>query len=106
MSRPCTLAALLLPVLLSGCARAHLSESYGQSYQAAFAVQAPGRARIAGPVAGLDSQEASLISGSYLKSLAPKDTQVKEQPVLIVAPPNPQSGYGMTTLAPSVPKEK
>jgi hypothetical protein len=96
--------ALALAALGCGCARAHLTEKYGESYAAVFSEQAPPRPKTVGPVSGLDSQEAAIISGSYRKSIAPKDTQVKDQPVLIVAPPTQQGGYGMTTLAPSVPK--
>jgi len=105
MSRALSLATMLVALSPFACARAHLTETYGQSYSAFFALQAPSRPKVLGPVSGLDSQEASIISGSYRKSIAPKDSQAKEQPLLIVAPPSPQQGgYSGMTLPPSVPK--
>jgi hypothetical protein len=59
---------------------------------------------VTAPVSGLDSQEAAVISGAYLRSLAPKNAQVNEEPMLLVAPPAQGGGYGSTKLAPSVPK--
>ena len=107
MSCSLKLAGLALVVSLGGCAsRAHVTPTQGQSYSAAFAQQAPPMAKVTGPVRGLDSQEASIISSSYRRSLAPKAAQVKEEPILLVAPPSQQGGgYGMK-LAPSVPSEK
>ncbi len=98
---------LVLVVSSVGCAsRAHITPTQGQAYSAAFAQQVPPMAKVTGPVRGLDSQEAAIISSSYRRSLAPKTAQVKEEPILLVAPPSQQGGgYGMK-LAPSVPSEK
>jgi hypothetical protein len=100
-------AALVLVISLIGCgARAHITPTQGESYSAAFAQQAPRPPKIAGPVRGLDSQEAAIISSSYRRSLAPKAAEAKEEPILLVAPPSQQpGGYGMK-LAPSVPSER
>ena len=100
------LAVTVLVAGIIGCARAHITPTYGESYSAAFARQSPTGAKVATPVSGLDSQEAAIISASYLRSLAPKTVQPKEEPILLVAPPAQGGGYGMTKLAPSVPSEK
>jgi hypothetical protein len=107
MSCPLKVAVLVLVVSLVNCAaRAHITPTQGQAYTAAFAQQAPHLPKIAGPVRGLDSQEAAIISSSYLRSLAPKTGQVKEEPILLVAPPSQQAGGYNMKLAPSVPSEK
>jgi hypothetical protein len=92
--------------LTAGCGwrKQHLRAEYGQSYDAAFNAQRVRRERPpATVVAGLDSQEAAIISDSYRTSLAPKGQNVEEQPVLIVAPPSRERP---PALAPSVPKER
>ena len=106
MNRSLKLAVMALAVGIIGCARAHITPTYGESSSAAFGRQSPAKAKITGPVSGLDSQEAAIISASYLRSLAPKTVQPKEEPILLVAPPAQGVGYGMTKLAPSVPSEK
>jgi hypothetical protein len=106
MNRSLKLAVTVLVAGIIGCARAHITPTYGQSSSAAFARQSPTKAKITGPVSGLDSQEAAIISASYLRSLAPKTVQPKEEPIRLVAPPGQGGGYGMTKLAPSVPIEK
>ena len=106
MSCSLKLALTMLVATVAGCARARITPTHGLAYSAAFAQQAPPRAKVTGPVSGLDSQEAAIISASYRRSLAPKDTQAKEEPILLVAPPSSQGvGFGMK-LAPSVPSEK
>lgn len=103
--RPSLLA--VAAAALCGCAgRAHLWEARGRAVEDQLALQrappAPGKR--AGPVQGLDSQEASIIAGAYHQSLAPKGVKVEEQPTLLVAPPQP--GQPMQVLPlPSVPKE-
>jgi len=100
--------ALVWIISMAGCAsRAHIAETHGQSYSAAFGQQTPHLEKVTGPVRGLDSQEAAIISSAYRRSLAPKAANVKEEePILLVAPPSQQAGgYGMK-LAPSVPSEK
>ncbi len=107
MNRPLEFAAVVLAAGIVGCAsRAHLTESQGQAYAAAFAQQGPPpKGQIRGPVSGLDSQEAAIISETYRRGLAPKNVPVKEEPILIVAPPSRGAG-GYGALAPSVPKER
>jgi hypothetical protein len=102
--RSLLLAPFLVIVAVGGCAsRAHLTPTQGQSYNAVFERQAPPVARIAGPVKGLDSQDAAIISSTYRRGLAPRNAQVKEEPMLLVAPPVQQRGA--MPLAPSVPRE-
>jgi hypothetical protein len=101
------LIGVSLAVSATGCAaRPHITPTQGRASSAAFSQQAPPLAKVTGPVRGLDSQEAAIVSSSYLRSLAPKAAEVKEEPMLLVAPPSQQGGsYGMR-LAPSVPSEK
>lgn len=104
--RTVALAALVASLAIVGCSRKqHLSKFHGQSYDAVFAAQrAPARAGPPqGPVEGLDSQEAAIISDSYRNSLARKTEKVDEQPLLLVAPPS--RDRAAPALAPSVPKE-
>lgn len=100
------LAALALGL---GCGRAHLEPSHGRSYREQFAVQrdrAPGAKAPRPAPAGLDAQEASIIASTYRSGLAPKDArQVKEEPILVVAPPSQGMARPLLPL-PSVPKEK
>jgi hypothetical protein len=100
--------AVLLVASLAGCARARITPTHGQAYSAVFARQAPAKAKITGPVSGLDSQEAAIISLSYRRGLASKETQPKEeqQSILLLAPPSAQGGGYGARLAPSVPSEK
>lgn len=101
----------LVPVLgfllavLSSCARPHLTETFGRSNRAAFAAQAPPQAQARKATTGLDSQEASIISGSYRRSLAPKTREVKDQPILLIAPQG-TGGAQAQPLPPSVPSYK
>lgn len=98
------LAPALTAAALLGCAaRTHLTETQGQACSAAFSRQAPAPLKVTGPVKGLDSQEAAIIAEGYRASLAPKQVQVKEEPLVLVAPP--QRGTPALPL-PSVPKER
>jgi hypothetical protein len=93
---------------MPSCARQHLTETYGRSYTAVFAAQAPAPATPRKATGGLDSQEASIVSGSYLRGLAgvPKNYGgMKDQPVLLLAPPAGNGGQP-PALAPSVPQWK
>jgi len=94
-----------LAVSAAACTRTHLSRSHGQSYRAAFAHQARPVSKMTGPVAGLDSQEAIIVSETYRRGFAHKDTENKEAPILLVAPPTQSTGYE-PQLAPSVPKAR
>lgn len=102
MIRTLVAAAVLLAML--GCSRGSLSTSHGEAYRAVFAKQR-GPDRPAGPpeaAAGLDSQEAAIVADTYRRGLAPEGADVKEEPVLIVAP---QGRDGRPQqLAPSVPR--
>jgi hypothetical protein len=96
----------LLLSALPSCAREHLTETHGRAFNAAFAAQAPAPATPRKATSGLDSQEASIISGSYFRSLAPKSANdVKDQPILLLAPPGANGGQP-AVLAPSVPPSK
>jgi len=99
------LAALALGAAAGCAARAHITPTHGQSSRAVFARQAPPVAEVAGPVSGLDSQEASIVSDTYRASLSPKDAPPKEDPYLMVAPPPRTSGRAMLP-PPSVPRER
>jgi hypothetical protein len=91
-----------LTLLSLACASEHLSPSFGRANHDAYAMQRGTKARPA-PNMALDTQEAEVISGSYLASLAPEKANDKPEPVLIVAPPRP----GPTQpLAPSVPTKQ
>ncbi len=104
-----TCQSILVAAMAALCAcagRAHLWEARGSSVESQLALQRAPRAtgKRAGPVPGLDSQEASIIAAGYRRSLAPKDVKVEEEPLLIVAPP--QQGQPRQVLPlPSVPKE-
>lgn len=67
------------------CDRTYLTPTHGRSYRQAFAVQAvnPDAQRNNKAVVGLDSQEASIISGSYRKSLAPQQEASQNQGQLL-----------------------
>jgi hypothetical protein len=104
-----TTRVLWIAVLVSsaaGCGwrKQHLGRDFARSNDAVFAAQ---RVRKEAPpataVAGLDSQEAAIISDHYRASLAPKGQKVGEEPVILVAPPSRERPQ---PLAPSVPKEK
>jgi hypothetical protein len=95
---------VVLLVALSACGGGrHLGKGQGDSYLKAFAVQ---RVRTDQPpataVSGLDAQEAGITTDNYRGTLAPKDGEAKEEPVVIVAPPTREQPQ---RLAPSVPKE-
>ena len=90
-------------------ARQHITDTHGKSFEAAYSrqpVQLAKKAPPSGPMTGLDSQEAAIISEGYRKSLVPKSMrqQAKDEPIIMIAPPT-QSRYGTVPLAPSVPKE-
>jgi hypothetical protein len=90
--------------LLACGSRAHLTESHGRSYNAAFARQGAEpahRTRPAQALTGLDSQEASIVATSYRRSLAPRSAAAEPPPVLMVAP---ESSSERRAIAPSVPK--
>lgn len=98
-------AVIVAAVGIAGCGgrKQHLIEGKGTSYYAAFDGQAVRREHgPATPVAGLDSQEAAIVSQSYRTRLAPKETKPVDQPILMVAPTHGAA----QPLAPSVPKER
>jgi type IV pilus biogenesis protein CpaD/CtpE len=91
----------------AGCAdRLHMTPGHGRASQAAFAAQqanpqAAGKPR---PLPGFDAQEAGVVSSNYRKSLAAKDTQTRDQGLLMLAPP---ATGGQPYLPPaSVPEQK
>jgi hypothetical protein len=90
-------------VLAAGCSRAHISPGFGLANKEAFAMQEPPLAKPrAAANMTLDTQEADVISASYLRSLAGKAKTAEPDPVLFVAPPQRQAA---PALAPSVPKD-
>lgn len=90
----------------TACGRAHLTPGFGTANRTAFEAQ-----RVRGPEEtaakpnmALDAQETSVVSQSYVRSLAGKSGKAEAQPVLYVAPQ--QSGGGSAQrLAPSVPQD-
>jgi hypothetical protein len=89
----------------SGCARTHLTASHGRAFHEAFAIQDanPNRKGTPKSVNGLDSQEASIIAGSYRRALAPK-ADVAPTGNQVLMSPNRNGGLEAGALAPSVPQ--
>lgn len=102
----CRLVVAASALAAVGCAGPdHLSEGFGASTRGAMARQAvrPPDKAPAAPVAGLDSQESSIVSEGYRRSLAPKGAAVEEQPVVLAQPaPAPPA---RTLPPPSVPSQ-
>jgi hypothetical protein len=89
-----------------GCVRAHLTDSHGRAYHEAFAIQDANPNRKGAPksVNGLDSQEASIIAGSYRKALAPKADVSQSSGQLLMMSPNRGGSLEAGAMAPSVPQ--
>ncbi|BDG08486.1 hypothetical protein [Anaeromyxobacter paludicola] len=108
MDQPSMKLVLLVAfAALAGCgARQHITPTQGRAYGEALASQrartpAAGQAQA---VRGLDAQEADIIAQGYRQSLAPKDSKVKDEPVLLIAPQ--QNVARQASLPPpSVPKQ-
>jgi hypothetical protein len=95
--------ALVVLALLAGCARAHLTDSYGLATRGTFGMQQVKAAKPPPPPnMALDTQEAQVIGKSYVKSLSGKTGAAEPEQMLYVAP---QGGGAATRLSPSVPKE-
>jgi hypothetical protein len=105
MKRVLGCAAAALVAGLGGCySHAHLSQSQGVSFSATFARQvSASRPTDKGPVSGLDSQDAAIIAQTYHRSLAPRNTTPREQPILMVGPSSEPSAY---VPPPSVPRQQ
>jgi hypothetical protein len=88
----------------SGCARTHLTPTFGRAYHEVFAIQDanPNRQGAGRSVHGLDSQEAAIIAGSYRKALAAKSDAATGGSQLLMMSPN-RGGGSDSSLAPSVP---
>lgn len=99
--------ALLLAAGAAGCAdRLHLTKGHGNSTRSAFSQQQanPQAGAKAKPLPGLDAQEASVVSSNYRRSLVAKDSQPRDQGMLMLAPPT-QPGQPYLP-PPSVPEER
>jgi hypothetical protein len=98
------LAVAVVSLGWGGCARAHLTPTFGRSFHEVFAIQDanPNRQGTAKSVHGLDSQEAAIIAGSYRKALAAKSDAPTGGSQLLMMAPN-RGGGGDAALAPSVP---
>ena len=84
------------------CSRAKLTPTHGRAYHEAFAIQDANPTRKGNKsLNGLDSQEASIIAGSYRKALAPKADNAGSGNQLLMI--NPNRGGGPEALSPSVP---
>ncbi len=96
-----TLLALAVLAALTSCSHQHLSPTFGIANHEAYAMQkSPPAARP--PTMALDTQEAAVISGVYLKDLATKEgSGYKPEPILLVGP---QRAGQEQPLMPSVPK--
>ncbi|HYG67187.1 MAG TPA: hypothetical protein VD838_05985 [Anaeromyxobacteraceae bacterium] len=100
------LGICLMAVSLAGCtASSHLTESYGKSFREVWRAQRAGDGIPKAAVKGLDSEEATIIAGSYRQSLAPEETGAADAAEILYVAPPPRGGRG-TKLAPSVPKER
>jgi hypothetical protein len=85
------------------CSRAKLTPTHGRAYHEAFAIQDANPNRKGNKsINGLDSQEASIIAGSYRKGLSPKIENTGTGSQLLMV--NPNRGGGAEVLAPSVPQ--
>ena len=84
----------MLVIVASGCGIEHRSPAYGRSYREAMEMQAkPPASPSREPNMALDTQEAEVISGVYVRSLAGKSkVDAEPEPVLYVAPPQRQTG--------------
>lgn len=88
----------------AGCGRAHISPAFGKANQEAISMQQPPLPTAApSPNMSLDTQEADVISNTYLKGLAGKSKVEDPEPVLYVAPAQRQQRP--PPLPPSVPKD-
>jgi hypothetical protein len=98
-----SLCALACALAAGACSRAHITPSHGRAFREAFAIQDanPNRGKPKS-INGLDSQEASIIAGSYRRALAPKSDSGGNQGQLLMVNPNHGNGGG-EMVAPSVP---
>jgi hypothetical protein len=94
----------MLALLASGCGVEHRSPAYGRAYRESMEMQTKPLANPPRePNMALDTQEAEVISGTYVRSLAGKSrTDAEPEPVLYVAPSQRQMGNA--ALQPSVPR--
>jgi hypothetical protein len=94
----------MLVVLASGCGIEHRSPAYGRAYRESMEMQTKPLANPPRePNMALDTQEAEVISGAYVRSLAGKSkAEAEPEPVLYVAP-QPRA-VNAAALPPSVPK--
>jgi hypothetical protein len=99
------LVVLVLAGSLGGaCSRARLTSTHGRAFHEVFTKQDanPGR-KESKSIAGLDSQEAAIIAGSYRKGLAPKVDTGGNGPQLLMVNPNRGGGDNPGASMPSVP---
>ncbi|SRR6266568_2855333 len=100
--RAIVLSSIVIVLVASGCSREHLSPAFGRANREALAMQAPHPARPPPPPSmKLDTQEAAVIAGTYVRGLSGKTGQREPEPVLLISPQQQGSGQ---QLAPSVPK--
>ncbi len=100
---------IAVALVLGGCAApAHLSEHFGLDTDAWFTrqeVRPKGTSAV--PVSGLDSQEATLISDKYRRSLGPKTAASSQQPQMLYVAPGVGSNQTSSLMPPpSVPPEQ
>lgn len=85
-----------------GCGRAHLASGFGRATRETETLQQRSRAFAPLPNMALDTQEAAVISKSYVRSLAgPQQTTAPEPVLIVTSRPGQQPEQ---PLAPSVPK--
>ena len=88
---------------VGACSRVHITPTHGRAYHQIFAAQDANPDRKTNKsINGLDSQEASIIAGSYRKGLAPKVESANTGPQLLMVNPN-RGGGAEAAMAPSVP---
>lgn len=87
---------IVIALIASGCGAAHLTPYYGESYTRTFARQVlyPDALRDPNKLMGLDSSEASIVSRSYLKRLAPISLPSESGDSLLYVSPTPGAAAG------------
>jgi hypothetical protein len=103
MRRHALLALAACALAGAACGRQHLTSGFGKATRAAFAAQPVVADPQARPTQALDTQEADVVTKSYVRSLSGEKRAEEPESILYVAP---QRGPPQRErVAPSVPKE-
>jgi type IV pilus biogenesis protein CpaD/CtpE len=96
------LLGLALAALGAGCAKPHLTATYGRATREAFArqmVNPAGKADSRG-ITALDSQEAALVTAAYRRTTAPRGTSPRENQSMIILTPSAEASTGSSYVPP------